>query len=129
MLKLTVLNKIFYGTGQMSQGVKDTAFQTFVVFYFSQVLGLPAIMAGLAALIALVVDAITDPLMGDISDNWHAKLGRRHPFMIAAVIPFPLSLYILFSPPAGLDQQGLFLWLVTWSIVVRVMLTMFNLGC
>lgn len=126
MLKLTVLNKIFYGTGQMSQGVKDTAFQTFVVFYFSQVLGLPAIMAGLAALIALVVDAITDPLMGDISDNWHAKLGRRHPFMIAAVIPFPLSLYILFSPPAGLDQQGLFLWLVTWSIVVRVMLTMFN---
>lgn len=126
MLKLTVLTKIFYGTGQMSQGVKDTAFQSFVVFYFSQVLGMPAIMAGFAALIALVVDAITDPLMGDISDNWHSKLGRRHPFMIAAVIPFPLSLYMLFSPPVGLDQQGLFLWLVSWSIVVRVMLTMFN---
>ncbi|MGB0938910.1 MAG: MFS transporter, partial [Colwellia sp.] len=126
MLKLTVMNKIFYGTGQMSQGVKDTAFQTFVVFYYSQVMGLPAALAGLAALIALVVDAVTDPLMGDISDNWFGKLGRRHPFMVAAVIPFPLSLYMLFTPPAGLEQQGLFLWLVCWSIVVRVMLTMFN---
>lgn len=126
MLKLTFLTKIAYGTGQMSQGVKDTAFQSFVVFYFSQVLGMPAIIAGLAALIALLVDAITDPLMGDISDNWHSKLGRRHPFMIAAVIPYPLSLYMLFTPPAGLDQQGLFLWLVGWSIIVRVMLTLFN---
>jgi GPH family glycoside/pentoside/hexuronide:cation symporter len=32
----------------------------------------------------------------------------------------------LFTPPAGLEQQGLFLWLVCWSIVVRLMLTMFN---
>jgi GPH family glycoside/pentoside/hexuronide:cation symporter len=126
MLKLTFFTKTAYGIGQMSQGVKDTAFQSFVVFYFSQVLGMPAIMAGFAALIALLVDAVTDPLMGDISDNWHSKWGRRHPFMIAAVIPFPLSLYMLFSPPVGLDPQGLFLWLLGWSIVVRVLLTMFN---
>ena len=126
MLKLTFLTKISYGIGQMSQGVKDTAFQSFVMFYFSQVLGMPAIMAGFAALIALLVDAVTDPLMGDVSDNWHSKWGRRHPFMIAAVIPFPLALYMLFSPPQGLEQQGLFLWLLGWSIVVRVMLTLFN---
>jgi Na+/melibiose symporter-like transporter len=126
MLKLTFFTKTAYGVGQMSQGVKDTAFQSFVVFYFSQVLGMPAIMAGFAALIALLFDAITDPLMGDISDNWHSKWGRRHPFMIAAVIPFPISLYMLFSPPAGLDPDGLFLWLLGWSIVVRILLTMFN---
>ncbi len=126
MLKLTFFTKTAYGVGQMSQGVKDTAFQSFVVFYFSQVLGMPAIMAGVAALIALLFDAITDPLMGDISDNWHSKWGRRHPFMIAAVIPFPISLYMLFSPPLGLDPQGLFLWLLGWSIVVRILLTMFN---
>ena len=126
MLKLTFFTKTAYGVGQMSQGVKDTAFQSFVVFYFSQVLGMPAIMAGFAALIALLFDAVTDPLMGDISDNWHSKWGRRHPFMIAAVIPFPVSLYMLFSPPAGLDPDGLFLWLLGWSIVVRILLTMFN---
>lgn len=126
MLKLTFFTKTAYGVGQMSQGVKDTAFQSFVVFYFSQVLGMPAMMAGFAALIALLVDAVTDPLMGDISDNWHSKWGRRHPFMIAAVIPFPLALYMLFSPPAGLDSDSLFLWLLGWSIVVRVLLTLFN---
>ncbi|MFT5276939.1 MAG: GPH family glycoside/pentoside/hexuronide:cation symporter [Glaciecola sp.] len=126
MLRLTFFIKTAYGVGQMSQGVKDTAFQSFVVFYFSQVLGMPAIMAGVAALIALLFDAITDPLMGDISDNWHSKWGRRHPFMIAAVIPFPISLYMLFSPPVGLDPQGLFFWLLGWSVVVRLLLTMFN---
>ncbi len=126
MIKLSFLTKVSYGVGQMSQGVKDTAFQSFLVFYFSQVLGLPAIMAGLAALIALLFDAVSDPLMGDISDNWHSTWGRRHPFMIAAIIPFPLSIYMLFTPPTGLEQQGLFLWLVCWSIVVRLMLTMFN---
>ncbi|TWX64151.1 MFS transporter [Colwellia demingiae] len=126
MIKLSFLTKVSYGVGQMSQGVKDTAFQSFLVFYFSQVLGLPAIMAGFAALIALLFDAVSDPLMGDISDNWHSKWGRRHPFMIAAIIPFPLSIYMLFTPPTGLEQQGLFLWLVCWSVVVRLMLTMFN---
>ena len=126
MIKLSFMTKVAYGVGQMSQGVKDVAFQSFLIFYFSQVLGLPAIMAGVAALIALLFDAVSDTLMGDISDNWHSKWGRRHPFMIAAVIPFPLSIYMLFSPPAGLDVQGLFLWLLVWSIVVRLMLTMFN---
>ena len=111
MQKLSIFTKLSYGIGQMSQGVKDTIFQSFLVFYFSQVMGLSAALAGVAALTALVVDAITDPLMGDISDNWHSKLGRRHPFMIAAVIPYPLALYMLFSPPAGFDQQQLFFWL------------------
>lgn len=126
MIKLSFMTKVSYGIGQMAQGVKDIAFQSFLIFYFSQVLGLPAIMAGIAALIALLFDAVSDPLMGDISDNWHSKWGRRHPFMIAAVIPFPLSIYMLFNPPAGLDVQGLFIWLLVWSIVVRLMLTMFN---
>jgi Na+/melibiose symporter-like transporter len=126
MIKLSFFTKVSYGVGQMSQGVKDTAFQSFLVFYFSQVMGLPAIMAGVAALIALLFDAVSDPLMGDISDNWHSKWGRRHPFMMAAIIPFPLSIYMLFTPPLGLDQQGLFLWLLCWSIVVRLLLTLFN---
>jgi GPH family glycoside/pentoside/hexuronide:cation symporter len=124
--KLSIFTKLSYGIGQMSQGVKDTIFQSFLVFYFSQVMGLSAALAGVAALTALVVDAITDPLMGDISDNWQSKLGRRHPFMIAAVIPYPLALYMLFSPPAGFDQQQLFFWLLGWSIAVRVFLTLFN---
>jgi GPH family glycoside/pentoside/hexuronide:cation symporter len=126
MQKLSIFTKLSYGIGQMSQGVKDTIFQSFLVFYFSQVMGLSAALAGVAALTALVVDAITDPLMGDISDNWHSKLGRRHPFMIAAVIPYPFALYMLFSPPAGFDQQQLFFWLLGWSIAVRVFLTLFN---
>jgi len=127
MVKVSRLTKIAYGIGQMSQGVKDVAFQSFVVFYFSQVLGMPAIWASVAALLALVVDAISDPLVGDISDNWQSKRwGRRHPFMIAALIPFPVAMYFLFSPPEGLSHEGLFCWLLICSIAVRTALTFFN---
>ena len=126
MLKLNFATKFAYGCGEIPRGIKDTLFQTFLFFYFSQVLGLPASLAGLAALIALLIDSITDPLMGDISDNWHSKWGRRHPFMMFSVIPFVLSIYMLFTPPETLDHQGLFFWMLLWSIFVRVMLTFYN---
>ena len=93
-----------YGFGSVAEGVKNTAFSVFLLFYFSQVLGLPGTMAGGAIFLALCVDAVTDPLIGSISDNFTSKIGRRHPFMYAAAIPMPLCFYWLFNPPAGLEQ-------------------------
>ena len=45
-------------------------------------------LAGFAALLALIADAVSDPLVGQVSDNWKGrKWGRRHPFMFVAIIP------------------------------------------
>ena len=54
-------NKFFYGLGFVSRGIMNGLFQLFLFFYFSQVLGLDAKLAGLASLIAFVFDAITGP--------------------------------------------------------------------
>ena len=70
--------KLCYGVGQLSDGVKQSAFSTFLFFYYNQVLGLPGSLAGMAALLALIVDAITDPMVGQMSDRFESRWGRSH---------------------------------------------------
>ena len=117
--------KLGYGVGQTSSGVKNAAFAIFLFFYFNQVLGLSGSLAGVASLLALLVDAITDPMVGQLSDRFKSRWGRRHPFMLAGALPFGFAIYFLFAPPAGLSDTGLFLWMLGFAILVRVLLTLF----
>jgi len=123
--QLTFASKLAYGFGQLAEGLKNGAFGVFLFFYYVQVLGLSGTYAGLAVGIALMVDAITDPLAGSISDNWRSRLGRRHPFMYASVGPMALGFFLLFSPP-DLSEFGLFLWLLTFAIFTRVSMTLYH---
>ncbi len=104
--------------------MKELAFQSFLLLYYNQVLGLPAFYASVALGIALVVDAVSDPLVGSFSDNFRHRLGRRHPLMFAALLPFTLCLYALFSPPA-LADLSLFFWLVCFSVGTRFLFTFY----
>lgn len=117
--------KFAYGIGQIAETVKSTGFDIFLFFYFTQVLGLSGSLAGLAVMIALVFDAVTDPLAGYISDRWRSPRGRRHPFMLTAAIPLGVAWFVLFMPPAGLTQTGLFFWLLTFAVAVRGMITLY----
>src|SRR5262245_57568906 len=91
--------KLVYGIGQAAEGLKNTAFGIFLLFYYNQALGLPGTLAGIALGASLLVDAFVDPLVGSISDNFRSKYGRRHPFMYAAILPMSIGFYLLFSPP------------------------------
>jgi Na+/melibiose symporter-like transporter len=117
--------KLGYGVGQTSSGVKNATFAIFLFFYYNQVLGLSGSLAGMASLLALVVDAVTDPMVGQLSDRYKSRWGRRHPFMLIGALPFGFAIYLLFAPPAGLDGPGLFGWMLGFAIVVRILLTFF----
>lgn len=126
MKKLSTSTKLFYGFGFSAQGIKDGLFQLFLFFYFNRVLGLDPALAGTASVIALMFDAVSDPLVGIISDKWKSlKWGRRHPFMFASALPMGLFTWLLFAPPAGLSEMGLFWWLTVFTILVRLSLTLF----
>src|SRR6516165_924153 len=92
--------KLFYGFGSVAYGVKDQGFQYFLLFFYSQVLGVPALKVGLAISIALAVDAFVDPVVGQISDNLRTRLGRRHPLMYGAAVPVAIAYFFLWNPPA-----------------------------
>jgi GPH family glycoside/pentoside/hexuronide:cation symporter len=126
MSKIAVKTKFAYGLGQIAEQVKNQGFNVFLFFYFTQVLGLSGSLAGAAVLIALAFDAITDPIAGSLSDNWKSPRGRRHPFMYAAAIPLGVFWYLLFIPPAGMGQTGLFLWLTSFAILVRGAMTLYH---
>ena len=61
--------KFLYGFGSIAYGIKDNAFAYFLLFVYVQVFGLAPDLAGLAILIMLIFDAISDPLIGYLSDN------------------------------------------------------------
>jgi GPH family glycoside/pentoside/hexuronide:cation symporter len=118
--------KLWYGVGQAAEGMKNAAFGTFLLLFYSQVLGLNPAWAGFALLIALVFDAITDPLIGSVSDSWAGRWGRRHGFMYAAAVPMAVTFYFAFSPPDGLDQAGLFGWMLVWTVLARAAMTLYH---
>jgi Na+/melibiose symporter-like transporter len=117
--------KLWYGLGQFAEGLKAEAFALLLLFYYTSVAGLAGELAGAAILIALLSDAITDPLVGVLSDRFHSRWGRRHPFMLGSALPVAAFLYLAFSPPPGLSQWGLFAWLAVFSVLCRVGITFF----
>ena len=123
----TFSTKFFYGIGSIAFGVKDNGFSALLLLFYNQALGLDARLAGLAIAIALFADAFMDPMIGYASDHLHTRWGRRHPFMYGAAIPVALSYLLLFSPPAGLGQQGLFVYLLVTAILVRGFIALYEI--
>jgi glycoside/pentoside/hexuronide:cation symporter, GPH family len=121
--------RVFQGIGALPDTFKNFAINTFLLLYYNQVLGLPAFYVSLALFAALLVDAVTDPIVGSYSDSFRSRLGRRHPFMYAAAVPLGVCIYLLFSPPpmpADLPRETLLLgWLAFFVIATRVCMTFF----
>ena len=118
--------KLFFGLGATAEQIFLYSFGFLAMLYYNQVLGLPATLAGLGPTVALIFDAITDPLIGSWSDRFRSKKwGRRHPFMLSAPIPVTLAFFAIFNPPADLSQTGLFIWLIVFSILMRSFMTLF----
>lgn len=126
MRKLSLSTKLFYGVGQVAEGLKGAAFSLALLYYYTQILGLSGSLAGAAIFIALCFDAVTDPVAGFISDNFRSRWGRRHPFMYASAIPFAVCFYYVFAPPSGLGETGLFLWMLTFCVLTRIGLTLYH---
>jgi GPH family glycoside/pentoside/hexuronide:cation symporter len=96
--------KLTYGVGSVAYGVAAGALSaTVLVFYFNQVLHIPAVWAGAAILVSLIADVMLDLLIGYWSDNIRSPLGRRHPFMYAAAVPVAFFFYFLWHAPRSLD--------------------------
>jgi Na+/melibiose symporter-like transporter len=123
---LGIGTKMAYGFGAVAYGVKDNGFSFFLLLYYSQVVGLDARLVGLALTIALVLDAISDPVVGTWSDNLRSRWGRRHPFMYAAALPMAASYFLLWAPPSGLSDGETFAWLLVLAVLIRTFMTLYE---
>ena len=98
-LRSQLFTRIFYGMGGVTAGMVSVGLGMFVLVYYSRVLGLSAGLVGTALAIALIFDAISDPLVGYASDKFRSRWGRRHPFMYVACLPISALVYFLWNPP------------------------------
>ncbi len=121
------LARLLYGSGIINYALKEAAFGAFVLFYYKQVLGLSGSLTGLAIALSVLWDAVSDPLVGAWSDRLRSRWGRRHPFMVASVLPMALSFIALFHPPEATlgTQLPLFYWLLGTVVALRTALTFF----
>jgi Na+/melibiose symporter-like transporter len=118
--------KLAYGFGTVAYGTKDAGLKYFLLLFYAQVVGMDPRLVSLAILIALVFDAISDPIVGYWSDNFRSKWGRRHPFMYAAAVPVAISYYFIWTPPEGWSDQALFWYIVILAITIRTFITAYE---
>ena len=125
--RLSVPTKLFYGFGSVAFGVKDNGFSYFLAFFYAQVMGLPAQTVGFAIMLALILDAFIDPIVGQLSDNTRSKWGRRHPWMYAAAIPVAVSYLLIWNPPTGWSQPAQVAYLVAVAVLIRSFISCYEI--
>lgn len=122
---LSFNTKVNQALGAVPDTIKNWVFGTFTLLFYNQVLGLDAFFVSIALAIAIVFDAITDPLVAAFSDNLQTRWGRRHPLMLISALPLGCSLFAVYVPPPGLSELGLFAWLLGFTIATRGLMTLF----
>lgn len=125
--KVGLGTKFFYGFGSLAFGIKDLGFRTLLLLFYNQVVGLPAASVAFALMIATVIDAIMDPVVGELSDNWRSKWGRRHPFMYAAAVPSALTFIAVWFPPMGWSENALLVYLIVTAVILRSLITFYEI--
>src|SRR5690606_8515370 len=116
--KLPLGLKMGHGLGSVAMGVKEAGLTTFFMLYYNQVLGYDPRVVSMVLIIAMLADAIADPLIGRLSDATRTRWGRRLPWLYIAPFPMALSWALLWSGQ-GEGSQSVIL-LVINVIAVRI---------
>ena len=97
--KLAVLEKIGFGVGDLASGLLFSTFNMFLLFFYTNVVGLSASAIFWIFMVAKFWDMVNDPIMGAIADRTHTRLGRYRPYILFLAIPYGISAYMLFTVP------------------------------
>lgn len=69
---ISPVTRLLYGVGSLAFGIKDNGFNVLLLLYYNQVMGLSAQLVGTIAMVALLLDAFIDPIIGHVSDRWRS---------------------------------------------------------
>ena len=126
IMKLKLKEKIFYGLGDLSANIMFAAISFYLLYFFVNVGGLKPELASAVFLIAKFWDAVTDYMMGRISDKTKSKWGKRRVYMLFGAVPYGLAFLLLWVAPFGADRQvgkmiyytlAYMLFNTTWTVV------------
>ena len=112
--RLSLGTKIGYGIADLGGNLFFTIMSFWLLKFLTDTLGLSAVLAGIALLIGRVWDAITDPLMGAISDATRTRWGRRRPYLLFGSLFVIIGMVVVFWDVSGYKSGNikLFAWVV-----------------
>jgi len=125
--RVPIKEKIAYGLGNVGAGIQENADKALMTPVFVVTVGLSPSMMSLAGLIYRLWDAITDLLMGWISDNTRTRWGRRRPWIFLGAILMGLAMPVLFFFNPAWPQPGIIVWMIGFSMLLYLTLTIFNI--
>lgn len=99
---------IGWGLGTLPMAILFNSFNILALRYFVDYVGLAAAAAGSLIALSKIYDAVTDPLMGTLSDRTRSRFGRRRIYLLIGGLMCALVLVALFSIPSGLDSDVAF---------------------
>jgi oligogalacturonide transporter len=103
--RVPLRTKIAFGVGDIYGGGSFNIINFLYAFYLANIVGIPTVYAAGILLIARIWDAVSDPLMGFLSDNTRSRFGRRKPYFMAGIplilvsmiwVWYPLTTELLF---------------------------------
>ena len=118
---------IFWGIGKIADSAVLYFISFFLLYYYNQILNLKSFLATIALAIALLFDALSDPIVGLVSDFKNINGEPRSRLMILSIIPCSVALISLFIFEIGNSQVALFIQLTLLVIVLRIALTLFSI--
>lgn len=125
---LSARTRFSYAAGSIANGVKNVSFSAYLMFFYNQVLGVPASIVSVALAATLIIDALIDPFLGRWSDVTSSRWGRRHPFIYAAIIPTPIFFFLVWMPPSSLSFVQAGLWVFVTAVLTRVSISAFEIS-
>lgn len=125
-LRIPIKDKIGYGLGNLSVGIAMQVVGTYLVFFSTVILGIPGYLVGMAVGFSVFWDAITDPLMGYISDITHSKkFGRRHLYLIIGSVGVSITIFLMWIIPTNFSTNLKFTLLFIDIILFKTFITIY----
>ncbi|MEM1368496.1 MAG: MFS transporter [Cyanobacteria bacterium P01_H01_bin.15] len=130
--KLSFATKLTFGVGDLGPAMTANLLVFFLLFFFTNVAGLPPGLAGTILAVGKVSDAINDPIAGILSDRTKTRWGRRLPWIICGAIPFGILFSLQwivprFSDDVSTNNWGLFIYYCAIAILFNLAYTVVNL--
>jgi len=122
--KLSSWKKAMYGAGDIVGTLIFTVIPLFLSYYFTDILGMTPILAGLVILLGNAWDAVSDPMAGRLSDRTKSRFGRRRPYFLYLTVPLGVAFVLLFSVPSNLSMFWTFIY-CTFAFMLVILTTTF----
>ena len=107
--RVSFIKKIAYAMPAFALAVVGIPLYVYIPKFYSDVVGVNITLVGIILLAARLFDAVTDPLIGFLSDTTGCRFGRRRPYIAAGSVLLAMSIFFLFHP-VQLSVTGATIW-------------------